>query len=244
MKIEIPKKNNQITKKSEFEKLPAGVQKSVFTFFNLRELGNIASVNKTFRELSNEEIERLETKYKDNVFYTVGKPIQISDSKRHFSDMLLWMKPRKEIPNKEIYESFLGKDIQKIRLFKTEHEALEYSRSLRTGNQLIEGTQVYQPAIFKVLYLDSVNDVPECSEDLVINPRCGGGSSDTEKNDQFERTAHITYFEVSRSNVMALEGVLKFHLPEIGTFKTYGSVDYSNFDFGEKNESSSRCTIM
>ncbi|GEM_PF-4526230 len=221
------------TKLSEFESLPREIQKRVFTFFSPKELINIASVNKNFRQLSQEEINRLKNQHKDNIFYTVGKPIHISNPKRTIFDMDAGTEYRKKIPNTEIYESFLGINIQTVRLFKTEHEALEYSRFLRTGDQLLEDTEVYQPAIFKVIYLRNLENIAEHNEAIVINQ--GRHSLASERN---ERIANITYFETHRSNVIPIEGVLKIHLYKIGEFKTHGPIDYSNLDFIEENKSS------
>ncbi|STX81233.1 Uncharacterised protein [Legionella busanensis] len=224
-------KVGSIIEPSDFEKkLPLDTQKYVFRFFNQKELRNITGVNKHFNQLSLEEIERMKEVYKKNIFYTVGNAIQISNPKRSFFNMDY----RKIISNKEIYESFFGINIQKVRLFNTEHEALEYSRSLRTGDQLLEGTEVYQPAIFKVIYLGNVDNTMFTNEDLIINR--GHDSDATEWN---ERTTHIKYFATDRSHVIPVEGALKIHLSEIGQFQTHGPIDYTNLDFLEEKSAPS-----
>lgn len=225
------------------EKLPRELLKDIFTFFNQKELRTVASVNKNFNQLSKEEIQRLKKKYKDNIFYTVGNPIHVSNPKRSsFWDMDLWIKLRDVIPAEEIYASFLGKNIKTIRLFNIENEALEFSRFLRTGNQLLEGTEVYQPAVFKVIYLGDTNKINKISDDIIINPNTY--SSVTEWN---ERTTQITYFETDRHQVIPLEGILKFHMMTLGNFMTYGPVDYSKFNYIEDNDTrfaiTKSCTI-
>lgn len=213
--------------KSEFEKkLPKDVHHYLFRFFNQVELRNIASVNKLFSQLSHQEIERLKTQYKNNIFYTVGNPIQISDPNRSFFDMDLWMKHRDNISDKDIYESFLGKNINQLQLFKTEEEALEYSRFLRKGDQLLQGTEVYQPAVFKVIYLGDVNQADLRKEDLIINKGCWSTA-----NEWCERRTQVSYMETDRKQVIPLEGVLKIHLSKLGEFKTHGPIDYANLAF-------------
>ena len=229
------------TNESEFEKkLHREMQEHVFSFFNQKDLKNAASVNKNFNKLSNKEIDQLKDKYADNIFYTVGNPIHISNPKRGMLEFDLAIKHRDKIPNKEIYESFLGKNIEELRLFKNEEEALEYSRFLRKGDQLLEGTEVYQPAVFKVILLHPIDDVEWQKEKLFINK----GSWST-CYDMTERASTVGCFEANRVNVIPLEGVLKIHCGDKGTFITHGPIGYDNFniDVAEEKTTSARCLV-
>lgn len=92
-------KDNNEPKLSELEiKLPREILKSIFTFFNQKELRITALISKTFKQLSLEELCRLSIQYKDNLFYTVGNPIHISNPNRTIFDVDLSMKHRKNYP--------------------------------------------------------------------------------------------------------------------------------------------------
>ncbi|STX81521.1 Uncharacterised protein [Legionella busanensis] len=228
-------KVDSIIEPSDFEKkLPLAIQKHVFSFFNQKELRLTTQVNKHFNQLGLEEMERMKKVYKENVFYSVGNPIRITNPKPSFLEMNFGMNYRKIIPSREIHDSFSGLNIQKIKLFNTEYEALEYSRSLRTGDPLLEGTEVYQPGVFKVIYFGQVDNTMFINENLVINR--GRSSDATEWN---ERTTNIKYFATDRSHVIPVEGALKIHLSDIGKFKVYGSIDYADLDFLEEKKSAS-----
>jgi hypothetical protein len=228
------------SKLGELKKLPPEMRKYIFSFFNQKDLCDLSGVNKTYNQLRDEEIEERKQKFKNNIFYTVGMPIHISNPKRGMFEFDLAMKHRNEIPNKEIHESFLGRNIDELKLFKTEEEALEYARFLRKGDQLLEGTEVYQPAIFKVIFLHPMNGIEWQKDKLYINK--GSWSS---CYDMTERESTVGYFETNRVNVIPLMGALKIHCGDKGQFIMHGPIDYDNLDLDltEENTSVRRCIV-
>ena len=167
-------------------------------------------------------------KYKENVFYTVGNPIHISTPSYFHTSVVINL--RKNIPPKEIYESFSGQATDALKLFKTKDEALEYSRYLRKGSQFLEGTEVYQPAIFNVIYLGEIDKITMKEESLLINATQGHGNYDWQ-----ERTSSVTYFEAKRKDVIPQEGILMIQHQDRGNFVTHGPVFYDEYGARKEN---------
>lgn len=223
------------------KKLPKEVRLRLFDFFNQKELKHISTVNKKFQEFSNDKLDELANKYKSNIYYTVGIPIQFSDNKtrRAFFDTDLHTKYRNEIPLKEIYDSFTGHRIENIQLFKIEWEAYEYSRYLRTGDFFYDGNDSFQPAVFKVIYLSETNSETK-QENLIINSGCSCSAYDLN-----ERTSKVEFFEVKRADVIPLEGTLKIQCWSKDAFRNYGIINYSNFKLTEEeHHTTSRSCII
>jgi hypothetical protein len=226
------KNSSNIPKGSLEKKLSRAWQLHCFSFLSEKELRKIAGVSTNFNNLSKEGITQLKKEYKDNIYYTVGTPIQISNPHRRiFFDMDLKMKNRNDIPHKEIFEAFIeDKMVDNLKLFKTEDHALEYSRSLRTGDQLLEGTEVFQPAVYKVIYIGKQpNDDKKQEEQLIINQ--GYWSP---HYDWTERKTEVTYFHAKRYQVLPLEGNLKIHCGNINEYIIHGPIDYNNFTLSYK----------
>ncbi|MGQ3887398.1 F-box protein [Legionella sp. CNM-1927-20] len=226
----------------DLTKLPHEIRRHLFSFFNQKELKTMARVNKKFHEYCIDELKELANKYKSNIFYTVGSPIQFSEntSSHYILDLDPQIRYRKNIPLTEIYDSFSGKNIESIKLFAKEDEACEYSRFLRKGSHLNDGEEASQPAIFKVIYLSEINFLDKKQEKIIINHRQRSNTYDLN-----ERTSDIEFFEAKRIDVIPLEGTLKIHYCEKGKFLDYGTINYSNFSLKQEENyfNFKSCTI-
>ncbi|STX51315.1 Uncharacterised protein [Legionella busanensis] len=224
--MKITDDNDTSTEESILTKLPKDVRGYLFGFFNQKDLRTIAIANKKLKEYSTEKLNELTDKYKSNIFYTVGNPIQFSDntSSHYILDLFPQFTYRNKIPPIEIYNSFSVKNIESLRLFANEDDAYEYSRFLRTGSHLNNGEEAFQSAIFKVNYLKEVNRCSKRKETIIINPNCHSTIYDLN-----ERSRDIEFFEAKRFDVIPLKGILKIHLQEKEKFRDYGTVNFSSF---------------
>ncbi|WP_131781689.1 hypothetical protein [Legionella gresilensis] len=238
--MKVTDNNDSSTEENILTKLPRDVRSYLFSFFNQKELRTIAITNKKLKEYSTEKINELAKKYKFNVFYTVGNPIQFSDNtpSHYILDLYPQFTYRKNIPPAEIYDSFSGKNIENLRLFQNKENAYEYSRFLRTGSHLNNGEEAFQPAIFKVIYLKEVNLCSKKNENIIINPNCR-----STRYDLNERSRNIEFFEAKRLDVIPLEGTLKIHLQEKEKFRDYGTVNYASFKKENHYFNFKSCTI-
>ena len=176
----------------------------------------------------------------ENIFYTVGLPIEVQV-------INFWgPRPRKNIPDKEITASFSKEIIgeKKLRLFKTEEEALEYSRSLRKGigfYHMKPAEEVSQPAIFTVHYLGNASSIAMKNETLIINQKVVHLASDNDlpESDEKERTFEVQYFEATRDEVIPLKGQLKLRYGSEGKLLIHKPVSYTDIE----NKSSFECRI-
>ena len=185
------------------------------------------------RTISPKDTSEQNSELSSRFFYTVGLPIDVQ-TKGIFSEP----HPRARIPAEEILHSFSEEKIGDLplRLFATEEEALEYSRSLRNGRgfntECKERYEVSQPAVIKVIYLrESPQELRK--EALVINLGFNDNPSHLppEKNpcyDEEMRTTTVQYFECQRTEVQPLEGQLKIQYGCRGNFKIYKSVVFNN----------------
>ncbi len=175
----------------------------------------------------------------EKIFYAVGLPIKVQ-TKGFFG-----FAPRKKIPDAEIINSFSEDAIgeKKLKLFKTEKEALDYSRYLREGmgfggNQKL-AEEITQPAIFKVLYSSDIPLTNPTEELLIINPSVH--ISDTNElspwYDEIERKAVVNYFLAKRHEVKPLTGQLKLHNGQKDALLIHNPINY------EKLENKYECRI-
>lgn len=166
----------------------------------------------------------------EKFFYTVGLPIKIQTMG------FFGPSPRKKIPKEEIIESFSENNFKEnLKLFKTEDEALNYSRYLRNGmffdNSKL-GEEITQPAIFKVLYLENTA-ITLNEETLIINQSVHIGNNDLPPEldpwyDEKERTAKVRYFKTSRDKVKPLTGQLKLQYGSKGNLLIHDSINFVN----------------
>lgn len=142
--------------------------------------------------------------YKDNIFYTVGAPLLITDLKRSTGTCTYY---RSNIPSDEIHNSFSIDRIQEIKLFKNEDQAFEYAKSLRKKDSAIDFVdKIYQPGVFKVIYPKPQDKIIFTSIDLSTNVSY---ASSNQQSDFYPRTIPIEYFETFRGSVIPLEGIVK-----------------------------------
>jgi hypothetical protein len=172
----------------------------------------------------------------NNVFYTVGNPIRITNQFEGIS----FYNYRKAISKEEVYESFLKKNIETVKLFKTQDQALEYSRFLRTDPPVDSGIQVYQRAVFKVEYFGNTKGNWQ-KKDLVINPEFPSAMS----YDLKKREVSVAFFEVNRSEIAPLEGQLKIHGMNQGDFYDFAHIIYDGDGFEkDANQDRKECRIF
>lgn len=173
-------------------------------------------------------------KNENDIYWTFGNPIALTKQYKGIS----FYNNKAKIAERKIYVSFLENNIESVKLFRTEAEALEYSRFLRTNPHVDSGIDVYQRAIFKVKYLDK--NIPVWTgKDLIINQGMFAESYDFR-----ERTTHVEFFEVGRDRVMPLEANLKVQGIQAGEFKSYGSFTYTENTEHELGRQSRRaCSI-
>src|SRR3990167_7242277 len=176
----------------------------VFSFLTRKELKNNRFVSKKFKDISNASIKILIKQTASQIFYTVGDPVLISSPRSTSNKLIsfmfgvgydvLYINFRKNISNTEIRSSFPPTQ-EKIRLFKSEAEALAYSRYLRVieDSNSNDGEKVYQPAIFKIQYLDRLDNIRNNSINLLINTH--------NENDYFDEPLNVDveYFEVDKN---------------------------------------------
>jgi hypothetical protein len=163
------------------------------------------------------------------IFYTFGFPIPITRQNKSLS----FYNYRKAVSKKEIYESFLEAEIRSVKLFKTENEALEYIRSLKTNPYVASGMNVHQPAIFTVNYIGDDSQLVWDKRNIVINK----GTTAQIYNFN-ERQVDVEFSNVERKLLIPLEGELKIHGPNQGEFSSLGKLTYSS-DLGYQLENES-----
>ena len=109
-----------------FKTLPIEITKYMFSFFNAKTLLHTQAVNKTFKELSKETI----AKTAKQIFYTVGLPVLVTGS-RLISNSDMGFVERKNIPDKELLDSWLNITAESIHLFEEKKDAIVYSNRLQ-----------------------------------------------------------------------------------------------------------------
>lgn len=203
----------------------------VFSFLSSKELKTNRLVSKEFKHLNSTSLKTRINQTANQIFYTTGDPILISSPRSTGNKIIhtlfgagydaLFINFRQNISATEIKCSFPPKQ-EKIRLFETEAEALTYSRCLRIidDSNTHNGEKVYQPAIFKIQYLDRLDNITNESKTLLINKH--------NENDYFDRAliVDVKYFEADKSAIIPCLGILKIELNEKGKFKEYSPVKY------------------
>ena len=141
----------------------------------------------------------------NNIFYSLGTPIRITSQSCGLSLYI----DREDYDPKELHQSFMEKNIN-ILLFKTEEEALAYSRFLQIKPAVHSGLDAFQRPIFKGRFLGDVNSLIFKEEDIIINNYAlyQKGFFDG-KNMQSKKS--VNYCEVKRKEVELVFASLNVH---------------------------------
>ena len=137
---------------------------------------------------------------KSRIFYALGTPICIMQQKD------LYAYPRKYIPDNELIESFSEKNLQTIKLFKTENDAFKYCTRRNRPRRSPQFNSI--SAIFKVEYSGSNENWEKEDIEYVAKEY---GTIVSFKNDGIDILTlfQIEYVEVDRREVIPLEAKLK-----------------------------------
>lgn len=243
--IEMNGNNNSI------EKLSIDVNRYLFTFFSYSQLKTNRLVCKEFKNISDHAINSLMQSTSRQIFYVVGEPILINFQKPHYNFTFhLKYNPceelnfRKDITSKEIISSFQPKE--KIKLFKLEEDARAYACFLRKSKSFIYNGQeyenIYQPAIFKVQYLESLKNIKMTQKDfrVIFDASRLGLDSD------LDRKVTLEFFEIefNKDRLLPIIGMLKIESYKKGNFIEYPPAEFKiNLNTNNKNYLPS-CTII
>lgn len=168
--IQDPQKNLNNSTENHIENIPPEIQKNIFKFFNRRALLEISTVSKEFHGLSIVCIDELRKECEKNIFYTIGNHVHACDFK--LLDMTV-LPISREVSFSEIYNSFCGKKLEIVHLFKTKKEASDYSVCLRRRKDDSIGEA---PPVFEVIFLDNTELLKEEKQTIDVNHRVDNNS--------------------------------------------------------------------
>ncbi len=176
-----------------------------------------------------------------NIYFVVGNkpiPFTIDESQRGFrSEMRIYLP---HVTHDAIINSYPTED--PVKLFVSEEDALEYSRSLRQEDKESQSWQ--QPPIFKVKY-QGTGQLPFDQETIVINPYSPfeepGGMVGY---DICRRKSKVTSCEGALEDIKLIEGMLKIHHYDQDKYIMYGPAkmdDKETIFYAQKFYPPSRC---